>query len=143
MLADSLGNPVTLVDAAGLAGVNDFRALEELRGSGDADAQLAFDVYVHRLKHYLGAYLALLGGVDVITFTAGVGENNPALRAAIVEGLDRLGIRVDPELNAVRSGQARVISPADAPVTVAVVPTNEELAIARQTADLLGARSDG
>ena len=126
----------------GLAGVNDFRALEGLRASGDADAQLAFDVYVHRLKHYLGAYLALLGGVDVITFTAGVGENNPALRAAIVEGLDRLGIGVDPELNSVRSGEARIISPADAPVTVAVVPTNEELAIARQTATLLGSHSD-
>ena len=77
----------------------------------------------------------------LLSFTAGVGENNPALRAAVVDGLDGLGFSVDPELNAVRSNQARVISPAGAPITIAVVPTNEELAIARQTASLLEARS--
>ena len=63
----------------GLAGVNDFRELEQRRAAGDEAAQLAFDVYVHRLKHYVGAYLAVLGRLDVLTFTAGVGENNPAL----------------------------------------------------------------
>ncbi|HEY5821391.1 MAG TPA: acetate kinase [Propionibacteriaceae bacterium] len=126
----------------GLAGVNDFRQLEELRSAGDEHAQLAFDVYVHRLKHYVGAYLALLGRVDVLTFTAGVGENNPALRAAIVEGLDGLGISIDPGQNAVRSPHARIISPAGSPTTVTVVPTNEELAIARESADLLREHSD-
>lgn len=126
----------------GMAGVNDFRELEERRGAGDEAARLAFEVYVHRLKHYLGAYSILLGRLDLLSFTAGVGENNPALRAAVLDGLEDLGFLVDPELNAVRSNQARVISPAGAPITIAVVPTNEELAIARQTASLLEARSD-
>lgn len=122
----------------GLAGVNDFRALEELRAAGNEAAQLAFDVYVHRIKHYLGAYLVALGGVDVLTFTAGVGENNAALRAAVVEGLEGLGFVIDAGANAVRSPEARIISTPASPTTILVVPTNEELAIARQTADLSG-----
>ncbi|MCW2811172.1 MAG: acetate kinase, partial [Friedmanniella sp.] len=150
-LHNQLGMGIADIDALlnkksglkGLAGVNDFRELQERRTAGDADAQLAFEVYVHRLKHYIGAYLAQLGGIDVLTFTAGVGENNPALRAAVVDGLAGLGLSVDPERNAVRSGAARVISPDGAPSVVAVVPTNEELAIARQTAELLTRSSDG
>ena len=126
----------------GMAGVNDFRALEEQRSTGDGAAQLAFEVYVHRLKHYIGAYLALLGQLDVLSFTAGVGENSPSLRAAVADGLDALGFVVDPELNDVRSNFARVISPDGAPITIAVVPTNEELAIARETAALLQSNSD-
>ena len=126
----------------GMAGVNDFRALEEQRSTGDGAAQLAFEVYVHRLKHYIGAYLALLGQLDVLSFTAGVGENSPSLRAAVADGLDLLGFVVDPELNNVRSKFARVISPDGAPITIAVVPTNEELAIARETAALLQSNSD-
>jgi acetate kinase len=121
----------------GLAGVNDFRELEQRRAAGDEAAQLAFEVYVHRLKHYVGAYLALLGSLDVLTFTAGVGENNPALRAAVADGLYGLGLSVDPARNETPSRSARVISPDRAPITVAVVPTNEELAIARETAALL------
>jgi len=121
----------------GLSGVNDFRRLQELRGEGDAAAALAFDVYVHRIKHYLGAYLALLGRLDLLTFTAGVGENNAALRAAVVAGLEGLGMSVDPDRNQSPSREARVISPDGSPVTVAVVPTNEELEIARQTLALL------
>jgi acetate kinase len=126
----------------GMAGVNDFRELEQRRAAGDESAQLAFEVYVHRLKHYVGAYLALLGQLDVLSFTAGVGENNPTLRAAVVDGFDTLGFLVDPELNGVSSKDARVISPDGAPITIAVVPTNEELAIARETAVLLESRSD-
>jgi acetate kinase len=125
----------------GLAGVNDFRELEQRRTSGNEAAQLAFEVYVHRLKHYVGAYLALLGGLDVLSFTAGVGENAPTVRAAVTDGLDGLGFQVDPELNDLRSKDARVISPDGAPITIAVVPTNEELAIAQDTAALLQARS--
>ncbi len=121
----------------GLSGVNDFRAVQQLRADGDADAALAFDVYVHRLKHYLGAYLVQLGRLDVLSFTAGVGENSPALRAAVVEGLAGLGLAVDPARNEAPSRDARVISPDGAPVTVAVVPTNEELEIARQTTALI------
>jgi acetate kinase len=125
----------------GLAGVNDFRELEQRRTSGNEAAQLAFEVYVHRLKHYVGAYLALLGRLDVLSFTAGVGENAPTVRAAVADGLDGLGFQVDPELNDLRSKDARVISPDGAPITIAVVPTNEELAIAQDTAALLQTRS--
>jgi acetate kinase len=145
-LGMSIGDIDTLLNKQsglkGLAGVNDFRELEERRGAGDDLAQLAFEVYVHRLKHYLGAYLALLGQLDVLSFTAGVGENSPALRAAVVDGLDGLGFQVDPELNAENSKVARIISPNGAPIKIAVVPTNEELAIARETAALLESRTD-
>jgi acetate kinase len=126
----------------GLAGVNDFRELEQRRSAGDGSAQLAFEVYVHRLKHYVGAYLALLGRLDVLSFTAGVGENTPTVRAAVADGLESLGFQVDPERNGVGSKDARMISPDGAPITIAVIPTNEELAIAQQTAALLDARSD-
>jgi acetate kinase len=126
----------------GMAGVNDFRELETRRAAGDEDAQLAFEVYVHRLKHYVGAYLALLGRLDVLSFTAGVGENNPALRAAVADGLDGLGIVVDETRNTEPSRVARVISPEGPPIRVTVVPTNEELAIARETSALISANSD-
>jgi acetate kinase len=87
---------------------------------------------VHRLRKYLGGYYAVLGRVDAIAFTAGVGENAAPVRAAACEGLTELGIAVDPELNSVRSEQARVISPEYSRVVVAVVPTDEELEIAQQ-----------
>ncbi|GAB3881189.1 acetate/propionate family kinase [Terrabacter terrigena] len=122
----------------GLSGVNDFRELEQRLSGGDVEARLAFDVAVHRLKHYVGAYLAILGGIDVLVFTAGIGENSIALRAAVTEGLEDLGIVIDRARNGARSKQARVISPDGSRVVVAVVPTNEELAIARQTAELVG-----
>jgi acetate kinase len=144
-LGMSIGDIDTLLNKQsglkGMAGVNDFRELEERRGSGDAAAQLAFEVYVHRLQHYLGAYLALLGRLDVLNFTAGVGENNPVLRAAVVDGLDGLGFRLDLGLNDAPSKAARLISADASPIKIAVVPTNEELAIARETAALLEARS--
>lgn len=116
----------------GLSGVNDFRELRSLIEEGDAGAQLAFDVYVHRLKKYVGAYLAVLGQVDVVAFTAGVGENDAVVRAAVCEGLERFGIAVDPERNAVRGHEPRIVSPEWTPTLVMVVPTMEELAIARQ-----------
>ena len=92
---------------------------------------------MHRLKHYVGAYWALLGGLDLLSFTAGVGENNPALRAAVADGLEELGLQVDPTRNHATERGARRISSDDSPVTVAVIPTNEELEIARQAAQLL------
>ena len=122
----------------GLSGVNDFRELVQRVDAGDEDARLAFDVFVHRLKHYVGAYLAILGGADVLVFTAGIGQHSASVRAAVAEGLAELGIVVDSALNEERSNEARVISPDGSHVVVAVVPTNEELAIARQTADLVG-----
>ncbi|MGB4779264.1 acetate/propionate family kinase [Microbacterium sp.] len=117
----------------GLAGVSDMRDLEQRREAGDGRAMLAFDVYVHRLRAYLGAYIAQLGGVDVISFTAGVGENSALVRAQALEKLGFLGIRLDAERNERRERGIRVISADDSAVTVLVVPTNEELEIARQT----------
>lgn len=122
----------------GLSGVNDFRELVERVEAGDDDAQLAFDVFIHRLKHYVGAYLAILGSADVLVFTAGIGQHSAPVRAAVADGLGELGIAVDTSRNDDSSTAARVISPDGSRVVVAVVPTNEELAIARQTADLVG-----
>lgn len=117
----------------GMAGASDMRDIGARRDAGDPDATLAFDVYIHRLRAYLGAYLAQLGGVDVISFTAGVGENAPDVRAAALETLGFAGVHLDPVRNAARERGTRVISTDDSPVTVLVVPTNEELEIARQT----------
>jgi len=122
----------------GLAGENDFRELEKLRAAGNEYAQLAFDVYVHRLKHYLGAYLVQLGRLDALTFTAGVGENTASVRAATVAGLEGLGLVIDPELNQAPSREARVISTTGSRTQILVVPTNEELAIGRQALALAG-----
>lgn len=121
----------------GLAGVNDFRQLQRHIDDGDADAALAFDVYIHRLRKYIGAYMLDLGRLDAITFTAGVGENAAAVRACALAGLGGFGIEIDAERNAVRSKKARVISADASAVTVLVVPTNEELAIARAAAQLV------
>ena len=144
-LHNELGMTITDIDALlnkqsglkGLSGVNDFRELERLRGEGDEHAQLALDVYVHRLRHYLGAYAAILGRLDLVVFTAGVGENNARLRAAVLADLPVLGIEVDAQRNEAASREARVISADDSAVTVMVVPTNEELAIARQAQALV------
>jgi acetate kinase len=121
----------------GLAGHNDLREVHRLADAGDPDAELALEVYVRRLRKYVGAYAAVLGGLDALTFTAGVGEHDAVVRARAVEGLGFLGIQVDPDRNATPPGDARVISPDGAPVAVLVVPTDEELAIARDTVALL------
>ncbi len=117
----------------GLCGDNDMREIRRRVDEGDERAKLAFDIYIHRLKKYIGAYCAVLGRVDAVVFTAGVGENAAPVREAAVAGLEGLGLAVDGELNAVRSGEPRLISPAGARVAVAVVPTDEELEIAAQT----------
>ncbi|MGW7066677.1 acetate kinase [Streptomyces sp. NPDC054855] len=122
----------------GLCGDNDMREIRRRIDGGDEAASLAFDIYIHRLKKYIGAYYAVLGRVDAIAFTAGVGENAAPVREAAVAGLEELGLAVDGELNAVRSDEARLISPEYARVAVAVVPTDEELEIARQTYALVG-----
>ncbi|WP_329413702.1 acetate kinase [Streptomyces sp. NBC_00704] len=117
----------------GLCGDNDMREIRRRVDEGDERAKLAFDIYIHRLRKYIGAYYAVLGRVDAVAFTAGVGENAAPVRAAAVAGLDSLGLAVDDALNAVRADEPRLISPADARVAVAVVPTDEELEIATQT----------
>lgn len=126
----------------GLAGVGDMRDLRARREAGDAAARLAFDVYVHRLRAYAGAYLAQLGGVDVISFTAGIGENDPEVRAAALETLGFAGVRVDAARNAAaRRVEIARISADDSAAVVLVVPTDEELEIARQS--LRAARTGG
>ena len=121
----------------GLAGSNDMRDIRAGVAAGDHAAQLAFDIYVRRLKHYLGAYLAQLGGADVIVFTAGVGENHAPLREAVCSGLEWLGIEIDPELNESPERGARVISGEGSRVAILVVPTDEEAEIARQAAEVI------
>ncbi|MGW0708832.1 acetate kinase [Streptomyces sp. NPDC002643] len=122
----------------GLCGDNDMREIRRRIDEGDERATLAFDIYIHRLKKYIGAYYAVLGRVDAVAFTAGVGENAAPVREAAVGGLEGLGLVVDGDLNAVRGDGPRLISPAGARVAVAVVPTDEELEIAAQTYALVG-----
>jgi acetate kinase len=116
----------------GLAGENDLRALHRLVEGGDPDARLALDVYVHRLRKYVGAYTAVLGRVDALVFTAGVGENDDIVRALTCAGLEPLGFELDTDLNAGRKKQPVIVSRDVSRTTIVVYPTNEELAITRQ-----------
>jgi acetate kinase len=121
----------------GLCGDNDMRAVAKRVAAGDPDAVLALDVYLHRLRRYVGAFHAVLGRLDAIAFTAGVGENDARVRAGALAGLEPLGIEVDPARNGIGSGE-RVVSPDGAKVAVCVVPTDEERAIAEEVSDHLG-----
>jgi acetate kinase len=116
----------------GLSGHNDFREVERLRAAGDPGARLAFEVYCYRLRKYVGAYYAVLGTVDAVVFTAGVGQNAASVRSCALAGLERLGIEVDPARNQGRVTAPTVVSPDGCDVAVLVVPTNEEWEIARQ-----------
>jgi len=121
----------------GLAGRSDMRDILAGVDAGEDAATLAFDVYIHRLRAYLGAYIAQLGGVDVISFTAGVGENAARVRAEALATLGFLGVQLDRELNEQRRPGIRRISTTESTVDVLVVPTNEELEIARQALSLV------
>ncbi|WP_127940685.1 acetate/propionate family kinase [Nonomuraea polychroma] len=117
-----------------LTGTGDMR---EVRGRDDEAARLALEIYTRRIRKYVGAYYALLGRVDAIVFTGGVGEHDAATRAASLAGLARLGITVDPALNQADADGERAVSPAGAEVPVLVVPTDEEWEIARQALSLI------
>lgn len=128
-----------------MAGSNDMRDVHAAM-AGDsptaaADARTALDIYVHRLRHYLGAYAAVMGGLDAVTFTAGVGENDPVVREMAVRGLEFMGIRLDPRRNAGKpeknGAPPMMISTDDSPVKVLVVATDEELSIAQQTREVI------
>lgn len=121
----------------GLAGSNDMRDIRAGVAAGDPAARLAFEIYVRRLKHYIGAYLALLGGADAIVFTAGVGENHAPMREAVCSGLEWLGIEIDSVRNESPERSARVISSDASRVAILVVPTDEEAEIARQAAEVI------
>jgi len=127
---------------AGLAdGTSDFRDLQVKMAAGDQDAQLAYDVYMHRLVAYIGSYYALLGHTDVLTFTAGVGENDHLVRAAVIERLAGLGFTLDEAANTPHTQTAQTISTPDSSVIVLVIPTNEELAMARETLAVIARRT--
>lgn len=143
-LIDELGMSTAEVNTlfnkeSGLLGIsglsNDMRDVETAEASGDERAQLALDLYAYYAKRYLGSYTFALGKVDALVFTAGVGENGSSMRARIVEGLEQQGICLDKEKNALRGGE-RFISTDDSPVKVLVIPTNEELMIARDVMEL-------
>jgi acetate kinase len=120
----------------GISGISsDFRDLEKAAGEGNERAQLALNMFAYSVKRYVGAYAAAMGGVDAIVFTAGIGENTAMMRAAITDGLDFMGIKVDPELNKVR-GEEKDISAEGATVRTLVIPTDEEMMIALDTARL-------
>jgi acetate kinase len=125
-----------LSSESGLAGISgtsgDLRDLEEAAQAGNHRAQVALDVFVRAIRHYLGAFLLELGGVDVITFSGGIGENSATIRERVLNGLEAFGIEIDARRNQTASGEGN-ISTADAAVQVLVVPANEELIVARET----------
>jgi acetate kinase len=135
-MARALGSESGLAGISGLSG--DVRDLEQGAAAGNARARLALDVFVHAVRHHLGACLVALGGVDVITFSGGIGEKSASIRAAVCAGLEDLGIALDPASNASASGEAR-LSGAASKVAVYVVPADEERIVARATAELLAA----
>lgn len=112
---------------------SDMREVVEAMNEGNAAAKLAFEMYAYRIRKYIGAYAAAMNGLDAILFTAGVGENSDVLRRAVCEQLTFLGVQLDEERNSVRSPEPRRITSDDSRVAVLVVPTNEELLIARDT----------
>ena len=125
----------------GISGISsDFRDLKTAADQGNKDAQLAIDVYAHYAKKLIGSYAAVLNGVDVLVFTAGVGENAIDIREKICKDMDYLGIKIDKEANNIR-GQEKIISTSDSKVKVVVIPTNEELVIARDTKEVVEAIS--
>jgi acetate kinase len=117
----------------GICGVNDMREAQRLAASGDERARLAIDMYCYRIRKYIGAYYAVLGHLDALVFTAGIGENSPQVRKQSCAGLERFGIRIDAVRNAQAGAGVFEIQAEDAPVRVLVVPTNEGLEIAHQT----------
>ena len=143
-----LGWSIDAVDSAlnresglkGLTGHNDFREVLALRAQGDEAARLAFDVYAYRIRKYVGAYVAVLGTVDAVVFTAGVGQHSPELRAASLAGLELLGIEIDQARNTGPLRDPSVVSTDASRVQVLVVPTNEEWEIARQALAVIRAR---
>ena len=146
-IADSEGKTLEEVDTilnknSGVLGISgkssDFRDLEAGEAEGDERCKLALDMFVAGARKYLGNYMVDLGGADAIVFTAGIGENTPDIRARICENCEFLGIKIDPEKNeAAKRGAQMEISAADSKVKVFVIPTNEELMIAKETAELI------
>jgi len=129
-----------LAEKSGLAGISggsgDVRDLQAAAAAGDARARLALEVFVDAIRHYLGAFLVRLGGLDVLTFSGGIGENSPEIREAVCSGLSGLGIELDPGRNAAARGEG-VLSPPAAACTVLLIPADEERIVARAAAEVV------
>jgi acetate kinase len=137
-LEDVLGMLANQSGLLGLSGVSgDVRDISEAAEQGNQRARLALDVYVSAVRHYLGAYLVELSGADAIVFTGGIGENRDELRAAVCENLEELGIVLDADANCAAAGGEVKISAVESRVQIWIVPTNEEIIVARLTAELL------
>jgi len=121
----------------GLCGTNDMRDVLEKMKSGDKKALLAFQIYTYRIKKYIGAYAVALGNLDAIVFTGGIGENSFDVRSSVCENLSILGIELDEEKNKILENKQRLISKENSKVKVLVIPTNEELQIAKETVEVL------
>jgi acetate kinase len=121
----------------GLAGDNDVRSITERYLKGEEEAKVALSIYGYRIKKYIGAYLAVIGRIDAVVFTAGVGENSSLIRSLATQGLEHLGITLDESKNLEKSSEIRDISTANSPIKVLVIPTNEEYEIARQAYSLV------
>ncbi len=134
-LLEELAEQSGLLGVSGLSG--DVRDLEEAAAKGHARADLALNVFVAAIRHYIGAYMVLLGGADAIVFTGGIGENSRRVRSGVCRDMEWAGLRLDAERNETARGEAR-ISADDSRIEVWVVPTNEELVVARQAAELIG-----
>ncbi len=117
----------------GICGENDMREVMRMAERGDGRAGLAVEMVIHRIRKYIGAYHAIIGGADAVIFTGGIGENAPNIRQRICDGLTHLGITIDPKINTIRPFDVLPVNATDSPVGVLVVRTNEELAIAQQT----------
>ena len=134
-MADYLNKKSGVVGITGIS--SDMRDIENAASEGNERAQLALKMYDYRIKKYIGAYAAALGGVDAIVFTAGVGENQTGTREKACEGLEFLGIKIDVAENATIRGEEAIISTPESKVKVVVVPTDEEIVIARDTKELV------
>lgn len=142
-LNKTVGEVLTILNkksgVSGVSGVSsDFRDLRAAKDAGNDRARLALDLFTYRVKKYVGSYAAALGGADAIVFTAGIGENDADVRESVATGLEYMGAKLDPEKNRARSGEpVREISAADIRVKILVIPTNEELVIARETREIV------
>ncbi len=121
----------------GLTGLNDMRDIRKALEAGNQAAALALDIYAYRIQKYIGSYAAVLNGLDALIFTAGVGENDSAMREQICANLDFLAVYLDSDKNRVATGDVREVNRPDSAVKILVIPTNEELEIAQQSFDLL------
>lgn len=142
-LNKTVGEVLTILNkksgVSGVSGVSsDFRDLRAAKDAGNDRARLALDLFTYRVKKYVGSYAAALGGADAIVFTAGIGENDADVRESVATGLEYMGAKLDPEKNRARSREpVREISAADSRVKILVIPTNEELVIARETREIV------